>query len=202
MKTLLNRRPCTSKVTKMVYWQWLKIRILILLQLKWNIGILKAMSSETWLTCAVNSGNELSVLFSGHIFAIGCTNTHTTVTPFQLKVTVGRPLTQTRTHTRQNSMSRPQGTVMCQIMCCLQHALLCERGYLVEAVHWSPPVAVRVQYFPAAVLKAHFLSSRLISNWKTSWSPSSSWLADKSMPRNWGRAMSVFICSDTWLKGP
>ena len=58
----------------------------------------------------------------------------------------------------------------------------CVRGYLVEAVHCSPPLAVRVQYFPAAVLKAHFLSSRLISIWKTSWSPSSSWLAERSIP--------------------
>lgn len=68
--------------------------------------------------------------------------------------------------------------------CSIQSArvCVCVSGYLVEAVHCSPPLAVRVQYFPAAVLKAHFLSSRLISIWKTSWSPSSSWLADRSMP--------------------
>lgn len=54
--------------------------------------------------------------------------------------------------------------------------------YLVEAVHCRPPLAVRVQYLPAAVRNAHFLFSRLISTWKTSWSPSSSWLADRSIP--------------------
>lgn len=47
-------------------------------------------------------------------------------------------------------------------------------AYLVEAVHCRPPLAVRVQYFPAAVRKAHFLFSRQISTWNTSWSPSSS----------------------------
>lgn len=55
-------------------------------------------------------------------------------------------------------------------------------SYLVEAVHCRPPLAVRVQYFPAAVRNAHFLFSRQISTWNTSWSPSSSWLADRSIP--------------------
>lgn len=55
-------------------------------------------------------------------------------------------------------------------------------AYLEEAVHCRPPLAVRVQYFPAAVRNAHFLFSRQISIWNTSWSPSSSWLADKSIP--------------------
>lgn len=41
-------------------------------------------------------------------------------------------------------------------------------AYLVEAVHCRPPLAVRVQYFPAAVRKAHFLFSRQISTWNTS----------------------------------
>lgn len=47
-------------------------------------------------------------------------------------------------------------------------------AYLVEAVHCRPPLAVRVQYFPAAVRKAHFRFSRQISTWNTSWSLSSS----------------------------
>jgi len=54
--------------------------------------------------------------------------------------------------------------------------------HLVEAVHWRPPLAVRVQYLPVQVLKAHFFVSLLISIWKVSWSPSSSWLAERSMP--------------------
>lgn len=55
-------------------------------------------------------------------------------------------------------------------------------SYLVEAVHCRPPLAVRVQYFPAAVRNAHFLFSRQISIWNTSWSLSSSWLAERSIP--------------------
>lgn len=63
---------------------------------------------------------------------------------------------------------------------------LCVCAYFVEAVHCRPPFAVRVQYFPAAVRKAHFLFSRQISTWNTSWSLSSSWLAERSIPEGRG----------------
>lgn len=62
------------------------------------------------------------------------------------------------------------------------------KTYLVEAVHCSPPLEVSVQYFPVQVLKAHFFVSLLISIWKVSWSLSSSWLADRSIPERGGWA--------------
>lgn len=57
-------------------------------------------------------------------------------------------------HEIKRVLTNIQHYMVCAYVCC----------YLVEAVHCSPPVAVSVQYFPAAVLKAHFLSSRLISS--------------------------------------
>lgn len=131
----------------------------------------------------------MPVPLGDHIFVVGCTHTNTTVTPLQLKVTVGRPVT----HTLTNSMSKLWGICKWGAWHLTWPSVcLCVCGYLVDAVHCRPPDAVRVQYFPAAVLKAHFLSSRLISNWNTSWSPSSSWLADRSMPRKVGQAVVRF----------
>lgn len=138
--------------------------------------------SERWLTCIVNSSSQLPVLLCCHILAVGCTDAHPPITPRQFKVTVGRP---EKHPFNTNLMRSPRQKSFHRVWISFE-------GYLVEAVHCSPPVTVRVQYFPAAVLKAHFLSSRLISNWKTSWSPSSSWLADRSMPKK-------LACSHTSL---
>ncbi len=56
-------------------------------------------------------------------------------------------------------------------------------SYLVEAEHWIAPLGVRLQYFPLQDRKVPRFVSLSISIWNTSWSDSSSWLADKSTPK-------------------
>lgn len=142
------------------------------------------------LTCAVNSSSQLPVPLGDHIFVVSCTHTHATITPLQLKETVGWSVTQMLT--KLNEQPGKDGYV-CMIFNMMQCVCVC------VVTWWRQCTAVLQMLSESSIFQQRFWRHTSCPHGSSPTGrlpgplPRPDWLTGPCLEK-WGSLLSDFIC--------